>query len=47
MAGTPNTVGLILLFAVVFLACFLWITRGHTTTADPEEEDIGTPGKMS
>jgi hypothetical protein len=47
MAGTPNTVGLILLFAVVFLACILWATHGHTATTDPEEEDIGTPGKTS
>lgn len=47
MSGSPNTVGLILLFAVVFLGCILWATRGHTATADPEEEDVGTPGKTS
>ena len=47
MAGTPNTVALILLFAVVFLVCILWATGGRTAAADPEEEAIGTPGKMS
>jgi hypothetical protein len=47
MTGTPNTVGLILLFVLVFLACILWATHGHTATADPEEEDVGTPGKTS
>lgn len=47
MVGTPNTIGLILLFVVVFLACILWATNGHTATADPEEEDVQTPGKTS
>lgn len=47
MDGTPNTVGLILLFAIVFLAAILWATHGHTAEADSEEQDIGTPGKMS
>lgn len=47
MSGSPNTVGLILLLAVVFLICILWATHGHTATADPEEEDVGTPGKSS
>jgi hypothetical protein len=47
MSGSPNTVGLILLLAVVFLVCILWATHGHTATADPEEEDVGTPGKDS
>lgn len=47
MAGTPNTIGLILLLVVVFLACILWATHGHTATADSEEEDVGTPGKTS
>jgi hypothetical protein len=46
MAATPNTIGLILLFIVLFLACILWATHGHTAHADPEEEDVGTPGKM-
>ncbi len=47
MVRTPNSVGLILLFVVVFLACILWATRGHTATTDPEEEDIQKPGQMS
>jgi hypothetical protein len=47
MSGTPNTVGLIVLFTVVFLVCILWATHGHTATTDPEEEDVGTPGKTS
>lgn len=47
MDGTPNTWGLIVLFALVFLVCILWATHGHTATTDPEEEDVGTPGKMS
>ena len=47
MSGSPNTVGLILLFAVIFLACILWATHGHTATTDSEEEDVGTPGKTS
>ncbi len=47
MTGTPNTVGLILLFTAIFLGCILWATHGHTATADPEEEDVGTPGKTS
>ena len=47
MSGTPNTIGLMLLFAVVFLGCILWATHGHTATADTEEQDVGTPGKDS
>jgi hypothetical protein len=43
---TPNTVGVLLLFIVVFLTSILWATRGHTANADPEEEDIEQPGKM-
>ncbi|HTX42172.1 MAG TPA: hypothetical protein VMD25_10125 [Acidobacteriaceae bacterium] len=39
--------GLILLFAVIFLACILWATGGHTATTDPEEEDVQKPGQMS
>jgi len=45
--GTPNTVGLILLFAVVFLACILWATHGHTAEADTEKQDVAAPGKTS
>lgn len=47
MVADPNTIGLILLFAVLFLVCILWATRGHTAEADPEEEDIAEPGKMT
>lgn len=47
MAGTPNTLGVLLLFAAVFLGSLLWATHGHTATADPEEEDVQTPGKTS
>jgi hypothetical protein len=47
MTGSPNTVGLILLFALVFLVCLLWATRGHTADADSEEQDVGTPGQTS
>ena len=46
MDATPSTVGVLLLFAVVFLGCILWATHGHTANADPEEEDSQTPGKM-
>jgi hypothetical protein len=46
MSGTPNTIGVLLLFFVVFLGCLLW-AHGHTATADPEEEDVGTPDKGS
>ncbi|MGC2639549.1 MAG: hypothetical protein WA294_20365 [Acidobacteriaceae bacterium] len=47
MVGTPNTIGVLVLFIVVFLVCILWATRGHTATADPEEEDAQTPGQTS
>jgi hypothetical protein len=47
MTGTPNTVGLMLLFVAIFLSCILWATHGRTADADPEEEDVGTPGKNS
>ena len=47
MSGDPNTIGLMLLFFVVFLGCLLWATHGRTATADPEEEDVGTPGRDS
>lgn len=46
METTPSTLGILLLFLAVFLTCILWATRGHTAHADPEEEDIGQPGKM-
>lgn len=47
MDGTPNTIGVILLFFIVFLTCLLWATRGHTALADTEEQDVGVPGKDS
>lgn len=47
MDGTPNTIGVVLLFSVIFLVCILWATGGQTATADPDEEDVGTPGKDS
>jgi hypothetical protein len=47
MVETPNTLGVLLLFLVIFLGCILWATGGHTATAGPEEEDVGTPGKTS
>jgi len=47
MPGTPNTVGVLLLFVGVFLASLLWASHGHTATTDPEEEDVQTPGKTS
>jgi hypothetical protein len=47
MDGTPNTIGVILLFFIVFLGCILWATRGHTAHADTDEQDAGMPGKDS
>jgi hypothetical protein len=47
MAGTPNTLGLILLLIVVFLACILWATHGHTATTEPEDENAHSPGHIS
>lgn len=47
MSGTPNTIGVLLLFAIVFVSCILWATRGHTADADPDEEDSSVPGKTS
>lgn len=47
MPADPNTIGLILLFIVVFLACILWATGGTTSVPDPHEEDIAFPGKTS
>jgi hypothetical protein len=47
MIETPNTIGVLLLLVVIFLSCILWATRGRSATSDPEEEDVGTPGKTS
>lgn len=47
MVSTPNTWGVVLLFVVVFLACILWATHGHTAEADHESQDGPPPGKVS
>jgi hypothetical protein len=47
MVHTWNTVGLVLLFVVVFLVSLVWATHGHTADADPEEEDAQVPGQTS
>lgn len=47
MVADPNTIGLLLLFAVVFLACILWATGSHMADKGPEEEDFLEPGKSS
>jgi hypothetical protein len=47
MVHTPNTIGLLLLFVLIFLVSLLWATHGHTADIDPEEEDVQKPGQMS
>lgn len=47
MILTPNTLGVMLLFLAVFLACILWATHGATASAGSEEENIQAPGKAS
>lgn len=44
MTATPNTVGLILLFIAVFLACILWATRGMFVPHEVDHEHKGNPG---
>lgn len=41
----PNTVGVLLLFALVFLAAILWATHGHTADTDGMGDVTGHPGK--
>lgn len=43
----PNTVGVILLFVVVFVGGIVWATRGHCADADDMGDVTGHPGKMS
>jgi hypothetical protein len=45
MTETPNTIGVILLFVVVFLGCILWATGVHADSHHAEEQDAGKPGK--
>lgn len=48
MAGTPNTIGLLLLFVVTFLACILWATSGSIGGHhDAHEEDTNSIEKPS
>jgi len=42
----PNTLGVFLLIAVVFVGGLLWATRGHTADADGQGDVTGHPGKM-
>src|ERR1700683_2181089 len=35
MTGTPNTLGVVLLFLVVFLGCILWATSGYNRRGRP------------
>ena len=43
----PNTVGALLLFAVVFVGGILWATHGHCADTDGMGDVTGHPGKMS
>lgn len=47
MVATPNTWGVVLLFAGIFGACILWATRRIPDTYEVEKEETGTPGKTS
>jgi hypothetical protein len=47
MVGTPNTWGVVLLLAVVFVGCILWATRGSAKTHHSEEEEVQQAGKSS
>jgi hypothetical protein len=47
MAGIPNTIAVILLFAAAFFACILWATSRHADMHHSEEQDVGKPGKDS
>jgi hypothetical protein len=40
MVEASSTIGVILLFIVVFAACILWATHGHTADADNEDLSV-------
>ena len=37
----PNTIGVLLLFAVVFVGGILWATRGHCADCDGQRDVTG------
>lgn len=43
----PNTMGVLVLFAIVFVGAILWATRGHCADAEGMGDVTGHPGKMS
>ncbi|HEX3437788.1 MAG TPA: hypothetical protein VHT24_13550 [Pseudacidobacterium sp.] len=43
----PSTVGVLLLFALIFAGSLLWATRGHCSDAEGNGDVTGHPGKMS
>lgn len=43
----PNTLGVLVLFAVVFVGAILWATHGHCADAEGMGDVTGHPGKMS
>jgi hypothetical protein len=43
----PNTLGVILFFAVVFTSAILWATRGYDADAESMGDVTGHPGKTS
>lgn len=48
MVADPNTIGLMLLFLVIFLACILWATSGTASGhIAPHDKDIQFPEKPS
>lgn len=47
MIHTPSTIGLLLLFALVFVVALLWATHGHADETGKEEEEIRKPGRTS
>ncbi len=47
VSNMPNTLGILLLFALVFLAAILWATHGHTADAEGMGDVTGHPGKDS